>query len=403
MHAVVQVECAATIAPDVLAKRLIDATLPRLKATPKLALAFCPTEVDPAGFAVALRRGLPPEVQIVGGVAASVIDISGVHRDPSFGALALLGGDLDIRSAAAVGVHDSPYELGVNLTKQLVPGAQETMLLFYDSIRTSGESEQPPEINPSNPLLKGLTSSPEFFPIFGAGVLASLDFRPSPIIYQNELLRQGAVCTMLGNVNIDIEVMHGSTLLDGTYYKVTAVDGPVIYELDGRPVVELLDETFGSKGWRQEFPITSLTFGQNTGRRFGPYKEEDYVIRLLTAVTPDERGIGMFEADLEIGDEIQLMVRDIEKIMSSTMERTKAIFDRLEAAGRTPRFGLYIDCAGRGPQFSGVNEDEADIVAEAFRCRKVPLLGVHTGVEIAPFGNRNRGLDWTGVLAVLTE
>ena len=33
---------------------------------------------------------------------------------------------------------------------------------------------------------------------------------------------------------------------------------------------------------------------------------------------------------------------------------------------------------------------------------KVPLLGLYTGVEIAPVEGRSRGLDWTGVFCLLS-
>jgi len=34
---------------------------------------------------------------------------------------------------------------------------------------------------------------------------------------------------------------------------------------------------------------------------------------------------------------------------------------------------------------------------------ETPLLGFYSGVEIAPFLQKSRGLDWTGVLMVLAE
>jgi hypothetical protein len=34
---------------------------------------------------------------------------------------------------------------------------------------------------------------------------------------------------------------------------------------------------------------------------------------------------------------------------------------------------------------------------------RIPLFGIYSGVEIAPYNNRSIGLDWTGVLFALTE
>jgi small ligand-binding sensory domain FIST len=63
---------------------------------------------------------------------------------------------------------------------------------------------------------------------------------------------------------------------------------------------------------------------------------------------------------------------------------------------------FYIDCAGRAAAYCGLDAEEADEVRKAVP-PSVPLLGVYSGVEIAPIGGRAQALDWTGVLCVFSS
>ena len=110
-------------------------------------------------------------------------------------------------------------------------------------------------------------------------------------------------------------------------------------------------------------------------------------------VLPDGEGIVIFEPDLEQGMDIQFMLRDADEISESTKKNTSAVMARIAADGRTPVFGLYIDCAGRTAHFSETLTEEAREVMAVFNQYHVPLLGFYSGVEVAPFLGESRGLD----------
>jgi len=160
--------------------------------------------------------------------------------------------------------------------------------------------------------------------------------------------------------------MHGCTPKDGVYHTVTKSDGACIFEVDGRPVVELINEMYGNEEWREQTPVRRLSLGVNYGEKFGEMHESNFVNRLIGGVLPGDVGIALFEPDLE----------DL--------------------------FGLYIDCAGRAASESDTLAEEAGEVAAVFKQHEVPLLGFYTGVEIAPLLGESRGLDWTGVLMLFT-
>jgi small ligand-binding sensory domain FIST len=196
-------------------------------------------------------------------------------------------------------------------------------------------------------------------------------------------------------------IMHGCRPLDGIYHKITKMDGSIIYELDGKPIVEMIDELYGNSNWRSQSPVKLLTIGKNHGKRYEQPIEENYVNRLITGCLPNGEGIGIFEPDFKTGTEIQFMLRDAEIMIESAKKNSAELMDQIKADGKKALFGLYIDCAGRSADYSNTNIEEASEIQSIFNQHNSPLFGFFSGVEVAPFLQKSRGLDWTGVLLVL--
>jgi small ligand-binding sensory domain FIST len=127
------------------------------------------------------------------------------------------------------------------------------------------------------------------------------------------------------------------------------------------------------------------------------------VTRLILGILPDKSGIVLFETDFEAGEEILFMLRDTKTIIDSARTNTENIFREIKEKGKTPRWGFYIDCAGRREASSEAATDEAAEVQSVFNAGNVPLFGFYSGVEIAPFVKKTRGLDWTGVLIMFSQ
>ena len=123
--------------------------------------------------------------------------------------------------------------------------------------------------------------------------------------------------------------------------------------------------------------------------------------RLITSATPDEEGVILFETDFVEGTEIQIMLRSGGEMIESTRRNTTQLMKQIKADGKKAILGLYIDCAGRTSFLSNTQTEEACEVQKIFNTYDTPLLGFYSGVEIAPFIGKSRGLDWTGVLMVL--
>ncbi len=77
----------------------------------------------------------------------------------------------------------------------------------------------------------------------------------------------------------------------------------------------------------------------------------------------------------------------IQSAGKNSLELVQAVGRR----GTEPVPGLHIDCAGRLADFSDTRTEEASEVRHVLNSHGIPLLG------------KNRGLNWTGVLLVLSR
>jgi hypothetical protein len=259
-------------------------------------------------------------------------------------------------------------------------------------------------MNASPPLIAGIESVLQSnVPIIGAGLVGNYQFSNTEQFYGSNVCEQSVVGALLsGSVNVYHCVMHGCSPVDGRDRKITKKQGSVIYELDGRPIVETIDESYGDQSWRKQHPLNLLTIGVNYGEKF-QHQEDEYVNRLITGILPDGSGIGIFEPDLEQGMEIQFMLRDGNMMVESSRNNSESLMKNINDDGKIPVFGLYIDCAGRTAEQSNTVTEEAAEVQQVMNRYNTPLLGFYSGVEVAPILGKSRGLDWTGVLMVLAK
>lgn len=376
-------------------------------ARPDLALAFCTGKLDHDQFLKGLQSTIGGEIPVVGGSSIGVITNDYLSYEGFPAVLALIQSDsIHFRVAAARDLDKGEQPAGRMLAQALGDESQAKILLvLYDSVRVPGTDTAPPVLNASMPLLAGIEKGlrPNI-PILGAGLLGDYGFGPTKQFCGSYADSQSVVGVLFsGSFQPYYCIMHGCRPLDGTYYTITKIEGSILYELDGKPIVKIIDYLFGNHGWRKERPVDYLTIGVNYGKRYGEPEEDKYVNRLITGIAPGGQGVGLFEPDLEQGMEIQFMLRDTERMLTSAKENSADLVRRIQKDRRRSLFGLYIDCAGRTAAYSNTPYEEASEVQKVFKRHGIPLLGFYSGVEICPLMEKSRGLDWTGVLIVFAE
>ncbi len=371
--------------------------------TPDLTIAFCSGQLDHKEFLKGIQE-IVEDKPVIGGSTIGIItndDLS--YKGYPSGVAVFQLDNIECQIAAAGGVDKNEMLAGRDFARKFtVTQKDKLLLMFYDSIEVPASLTSPPTMNASPPLLNGIESTIQSrAPIIGAGLIGDYQFSRTEQFCGSYVYDQSVVGALLsGSFSAYHTVMHGCSPIDGRYHKISKIHGSVVYEVDGRSVVEIIDELYGDKNWREQHPLNLLAVGVNYGERF-KFEESDYVNRLITGILPDGNGIGLFEPDLEQDMEIQFMLRDSKLTIESAKNNSESLMEKISNDGKTPVFGLYIDCAGRAGDYSNTETEEAAEVQKVMNRYNTPLLGFYSGVEIAPILGKSRGLDWTGVLMVL--
>jgi len=364
-------------------------------------LAFCGGRHDSEAVLQGLREQLG-EVKIVGGAAVGTITNSAIGYTGYECAVAAFPSSIPEPAILVAGGLDAgEIETGRQLGTRLRDSADEgdTVLLFYDSVRAG----PPPVLYVGSRLLDGLYEglAGKHLSLIGAGTVGDFQMTKSYVFDAQQGVKHTAVAVVLPSVlRSHTTIMHGCIPVS-SFLEITRIDGPVVYELNGRPTMDVLMEMLGQEQSTLAEGNLSLvvTLGEKHGDLFAPYDESAYVNRLIISSNPEDGSVTLFEADFQVGTKIQIMSRDNQMMVESVHNRTRELLSSL--GGVAPIFAFYIDCAGRACAFSGAEVEEASAL-QAELGQQIPLLGFYSGVEIAPLLGRSRPLDWTGVLTLFT-
>ena len=294
------------------------------------------------------------------------------------------------------GIVDNEEETGFRLGKRMAERgvtAETPSMIFYDAInRTRGDVR----LNLATPLLAGMERGLGFLPreLVGAGLQG--DYEASSTLQWNgtETVDECAmVLTFSGGLRIDSVIMHGCRPV-GDYYTVTKADRQTILEVNGQPALPFIESELQPSLPAEEFPFFMI-FGVNRDPG-GKFNEKNYANRLCLDIDKQRNGIVMFESDMVAGTQFQIMYRSLD--LDYIPPKINSLFKSLD--GRRPVFAFYIDCAGRAARFSADLEDA--VVVQKAVAGRAPLLGIYSGVEIAPIMGKPRTLDWTGVFCLFS-
>lgn len=361
------------------------------------ALIFCSGKHNPHEFLNGVQSVLG-NIALTGGSSMGIIthDFIG-YEGFEVGVTVFVSDTLTFKLFAQPEINKGERIAGELLGKKIAGTAEETdraLLIFYDS----SKQQNPPMLNFATWLFEGLEQYlPNHIVCAGGGLLADMQLTTTYQFFNNEVLTQNAVAVLIGNCFMQTTILHGCKPAS-SYLTITKAIGAVIYEIDDRPALEVVDELLGhNHGLKWKDFSLFVTFGVNKGDKFGVYSEENYANRLILAVDEPSRSIIMFEPDLQTGDEIQLMRRSID--LAYIPKAIDEIKNKMH--GLNPLFSFYINCAGRAKPYAGEEFEDAEAVQKSMGT--IPLSGFYSGVEVARVRGKLQPLDWTGVLCIIAE
>ncbi len=174
----------------------------------------------------------------------------------------------------------------------------------------------------------------------------------------------------------------------GPVRRVTAAEGPVVLEIDGRPSLDVFKEDIGAELAGDLQKVAGRIFA---GLPVAGHDQGDYLVRNLIGIDIENNIIAIGD-EMSVGDAILFCKRD-ETAAVEDMNRMLAGLKSRIGDGDV-RGAVYVSCCARGPnQFQAPNR-ELDLIHRELG--DVPLIGFFANGEI----NGDRLYAYTGVLTV---
>jgi small ligand-binding sensory domain FIST len=169
----------------------------------------------------------------------------------------------------------------------------------------------------------------------------------------------------------------------------------LLAEIDGQPALDVL----ASLGERlAERPLVFVVLAEDSESSTTEGGRPALIVRGIQGVDPDRRAL-VISDEIREGMRIAFAVRDPRAARDDLEAVTREI--ERDIAGAAPRFGVYIDCAGRGTGLYGAHDVDTKILKARFP--GVPFAGMASSFEVAPHFGRPTMQLYTGVLVLFTS
>jgi hypothetical protein len=164
---------------------------------------------------------------------------------------------------------------------------------------------------------------------------------------------------------------------------VTRSEGNRIYEIDGKPALEVLQEYLPDTALADNWGRYILTFGL-CFRAPSYFKGEEYIFRAMFSMDTTDGSVTI-PTEVQEGASVWFSSRDKKKIATGLDRMAERI--KQELGGEKPKLVFQFDCAARGKTM--FREQEKLQLLRQFRQAvgpEVPWAGFYTAGEIGPAG-----------------
>jgi hypothetical protein len=311
---------------------------------------------------------------------------------------AISSDELHWMNGLAAGLRADPRDAGKRVAQDLLPHlSAETIGLFVfpDGVSLSLEH--------FFAGLEGTLSSERFLPMWGGGAGNNYIFgEPTYQYCDDEVVSDGVSYALLsGKAQASWAISH-SLMPIGGERKVTRGQGNVIYEIDGKPAVEVLKEYLpegaltDDRDWIRYAVSLALCF-----RAPSYMKDEEYIVGGIPAVKMANGSITV-QTEVQEGTSVWFSSRDKEKLATGFDRMATQIKEQL--GGEKPKLVFQFECSTRGKDM--FREQEKLELLKRFRQSldpDTPWAGLYTvGGEIGPVEEHNAIHNSSSVVLALS-
>jgi hypothetical protein len=318
---------------------------------------------------------------------------------------AISSDDLWWHNGLAAGLESDPRAVGQRVAKDLMPHLSADtigLFVFPDGVKDF--------IVPTNNLVDNFFAgleenlpSERFLPLWGGGAGNNFNNFASPT-YQycdDEVITDGVSYALLsGKTQAGWAISHACIPIGGERI-VTRSEGNIIYEIDGKPAMEVFEEYIPEgalthdRDWARYAISLALCF-----RAPSYIKDEEYIVRGMPSVSMADGSITV-QTEVSEGTSVWLSSRDKEKISTGFDRMAAQIKDQLE--GEKPKLVFQFECGTRGKVM--FREREKLQILRRFRQSldpDAPWAGFYTVGEIGPVEEHNLRHLYTSVVLALS-
>ena len=270
---------------------------------------------------------------------------------------------------AHVAEADESYAAGRNIAEQLAADGLQGVFVISDGLLVNGSQ-----------LVRGLN---DVLPA-GTTVTGGLAGDGARFAQTWSLLHgmpTTGIVAAIGFYGDNIRIGHGSKGgwdLFGLERRVTRSDGNVLYEIDGRPALELYKEYLGDRA--SELPATGLLFPLALREHADSQKQ---IVRTILGVDEEHQSM-TFAGDIPEGSLVQLMRANFDRLVAGASDAASVTGH--EDSSQGCMLSIAISCVGRRLVLGERTEEEVEAVMDILPAG-TKQVGFYSYGEISPYAS----------------
>jgi hypothetical protein len=310
---------------------------------------------------------------------------------------AISSDELHLTNGIATGLRADSRAVGQQVAQDLLPHLSSDtigLFVFPDGLTSY--------LDPFFAGLEGHLPSDQFLPLWGGGAGNNFNLEEPTFQYCNdEVISDGVSYALLsGKAQAGWAIGHALIPIGGERI-VTHSQGNVIYEIDGKPAVEVLKEYLpehalvSDRDWRRYAISLALCF-----RAPSYIKDEEYIVRGVPQLNLTDGSVTV-QTEVQEGTSIWFSSRDKEKMTTGFDRMAQQIKHQL--GGENPKLVFQFECLTRGKLM--LRDQEKLQLLRQFRQSldpDVPWAGFYTIGEIGPVEEHNLRHLYTSVVLALS-
>ena len=334
-----------------------------LDSSSTVVFAFGAKENASKGGALTQLRTAFPRSHIIGCSTAGEIHATGIHDGTISVAVARFERTA-VQSAFETVTLEGSHDAGVRLAKKIVrPDLRGAFILSAGN-----------DVNGSS-LTEGIRSVLGSIPISGGLAGDGTRFGETWVMADGH--PRSGVASIVGFYGDSIRLGHGSKGgwdKFGPERRITRAQGNVLYELDGRPALDLYKNYLGELA--SGLPATALLYPLAIRQS----ESADQLVRTVLAHSDDDKSL-TFAGDMPVGALAQLMRANFDRLVDAASNAaSSALCDDVGLC-------ISVSCVGRRLVLGERIEEETEAVGDMLP--GCPIVGFYSYGEISPDGDGN--------------